>query len=671
MKPLRTDFDRIRTLFYYTDFTKIPVTYKIGDKKYFGMPESSKVQRRISDANIVTYTVTALTEDSLFLSLEYKQYYDFPVVEWTLYITNQGEGNSPQISEFKVFDGVIQGSDPVLLHGNGDNFRENGYSWWRDALTEEPLIKHPLMWDGNSCMGAYPYMRLIFKEYLLNIAVGWSAGWQTEASLENGNARFKAGQKKFDTYLLPNETVRTPSITLMVSDTDDESRIRNLWRSFYYAHIIPRQNGEPLRPKCTGVNGNINGTVEFTYTDEKNQLEAIDAFLKRGYKPDIWWIDAGWFPCDKRISPYISDYWKSGVGNLKYDDERYPNGMTPIGEKCAENGMDFLVWCEAERVHIGTSTYLEHPEHLLFSKSPEKWFQENALINLADPKACDWLIDTMDAFIKKNKITVYRQDFNFQPMNYWDSNEQENRVGILENLHIQGLYRYWDTLKERNPDIWIDNCAMGGRRNDIELMRRSVPLHYTDIGYGIHPIKQGQFRQMLEWIPYFKAPALAWDQPDGEYNGNKPRELSPFTFLNIMTAPSLSTSVKYDSPEEDFQMLLKFEKIWRESAEISMGADYYPLTETRRSDEDWYASQFDDNENKRGCLHFIRNIKCEQDEITVAFHVDDENLNKRYYFTDKFTDATFSKMGYELKNGFTYSAPKRSGTLMTYKICEE
>jgi hypothetical protein len=202
-------------------------------------------------------------------------------------------------------------------------------------------------------------------------------------------------------------------------------------------------------------------------------------------------------------------------------------------------------------------------------------------------------------------------------------------------------------------------------------MRRSVPLHFSDMGYGKHPVKQGQFRQMLEWIPYFRTAALCWDQPDGEYNGSKPRELTPFNFLTIMTAPAFSPVFKHDSPEEDFQMVLKYEKIWRETAEISMQADYYPLTETRRSDEDWYASQFDDNERNRGCVHFIRNIKCEAESITVSLHVDEQNLNKRYVFTDKFTDERFEKFGYELKNGFTYACPKRSGTLMIYRICED
>ena len=73
-----------------------------------------------------------------------------------------------------------------------------------------------------------------------------------------------------------------------------------------------------------------------------------------------------------------------------------------------------------------------------------------------------------------------------------------------ENLHVQGYLQFWDDLLARNPGLWIDSCASGGRRNDLETMRRSVPLHYTDYGYGEHPVKLAFHRTLYEWIPYFK-----------------------------------------------------------------------------------------------------------------------------------------------------------------------
>lgn len=37
---------------------------------------------------------------------------------------------------------------------------------------------------------------------------------------------------------------------------------------------------------------------------------------------------------------------------------------------------------------------------------------------------------------------------------------------------MQGYLAYWDELRRTNPDLFIDSCASGGRRNDLETMRR-------------------------------------------------------------------------------------------------------------------------------------------------------------------------------------------------------
>ena len=37
---------------------------------------------------------------------------------------------------------------------------------------------------------------------------------------------------------------------------------------------------------------------EFCGVTEENQKRAIDAYRAGGPVPDIWWIDAGWYPCD-------------------------------------------------------------------------------------------------------------------------------------------------------------------------------------------------------------------------------------------------------------------------------------------------------------------------------------------------------------------------------------
>ena len=298
---------------------------------------------------------------------------------------------------------------------------------------------------------------------------------------------------------------------------------------------------------------------------------------------------------------------------------------------------------------------------MLFFEGDNSFLQNNALFNLADPDACDWLIDKVDSLIKEYGVDIYRQDFNFSPTPYWQQHTEQGRDGVLENLHIQGYYRYWDTLLARNPGLWIDSCASGGRRNDPETMRRAVPLHYTDVGYGHHPIKQLQHRQMFEWIPYFRAHNFNWCNSDGIYDGGKHRT-DDFAYHNAMT-PALTDMTEYYDDAELFAQGIAWHKIWRRAASLMLDADYYPLTECSTRTDGWCGLQFD--KDGMGYVQALRNVDAAEETLTVHPFVAD--ASKTYTFTEAISGEVRTLTGTEImQNGMTFSMPKKSGQMWFY-----
>ena len=51
---------------------------------------------------------------------------------------------------------------------------------------------------------------------------------------------------------------------------------------------------------------------------------------------------------------------------------------------------------------------------------------------------------------------------------------------MTELRYVEGLYLMWDDILKANPSLFIDNCASGGRRIDLETMSRSIPLWRSD-----------------------------------------------------------------------------------------------------------------------------------------------------------------------------------------------
>ena len=63
---------------------------------------------------------------------------------------------------------------------------------------------------------------------------------------------------------------------------------------------------------------------------------------------------------------------------------------------------------------------------------------------------------------------------------------------------------FWDELLRRHPEMLYDNCASGGRRNDLESMRRGVP--YTKSDYALEPVGvQCETYGISMWLPYYAA----------------------------------------------------------------------------------------------------------------------------------------------------------------------
>jgi len=647
----------------------LPISFVLDDKAIGGIPEEwqpTSHGRRIDARICETVFEGNDARTGLNIRVECTEYADYPVVEWVAWFTNKGHETTPVIRDILAMDGTVKGRSPVLYHCNGDFCSEKGYCPEETPLQAGDTLRFAPN-GGRPCDGAFPYYRIMFEGGGLSMAIGWPGQWAASfGGLEDG-VHVRAGQEKTNMRLAPGETIRTPRMTVL-SWAGDVSRAVNLWRRWYLAHVLPRPNGQPMKPLlacCWPGEG-----VEFTTATEENQLRNIEKFRQRGINFDVWWIDAGWYPCNDDDHHYGDNKRNWHItGTWEPDPERFPNGLKPVSDRVAQHGADLLLWFEPERVRPGTQLDTEHPEWLL------RWLEQTrtSLLNLGNPECRQWLTDHVCRLIKDNGIKIYRQDFNIEPLGWWHKNEAEDRQGLNENLYIQGYLQYWDDLLARNPGLWIDSCASGGRRNDLETMRRSVPLHYTDYGYGDHPVKLAFHHTLYEWIPYFKEWTLSWDispekipvLPDADGNAKFDYLVDSYSYHCGM-APMLHAALDIRRDDYDYALVGKMIGIWRKAADLLLYGDYYAHTPFHHSAEEWVAWQFDCPETGCGLIQGIRLPKCPAGTITV--HPKGTRPDAMYFFENPETDETRNIFGADLiHNGFTFALPKRSGAIWFYR----
>jgi alpha-galactosidase len=190
---------------------------------------------------------------------------------------------------------------------------------------------------------------------------------------------------------------------------------------------------------------------------------------------DIW-IDAGWYgKCENCESAFNGD-WSAKTGDWTPNLRVHPEGLRDVAEVANEAGMRLMLWLEPERARVGTKALTEHPDWFL----SYPYSTADKILNYGNEQAWKYAYDTVRRYVKDLGLSCYRQDFNAELTSVFRAADGENRRGMTEIKHVMGMYRLWDALHEEFPELLIDNCSSGGRRIDIETLRRSIPFFRSD-----------------------------------------------------------------------------------------------------------------------------------------------------------------------------------------------
>lgn len=643
------------------DPENLPFSFLMNGDLIRGIPADwgARREERRADSNMVqTWFSGTHPENGLRIDVDLLEYLDYPVIEWTVWLSQTRTAKAPLVADLKAWDGTLAGEQATLWSCNGDYYSIDGY---QPALTRlvpgERLSFAPT--GGRPCDQAFPYFRLDLGGEGWSLAVGWPGQWAASFEATAEGVAVCAGQELTHFRLAKGEKVRTPRITLLAWEGGEDEAI-NAWRRWYMDHVLPKPDGRLLQPKLTCAS--TEGGEEFTNASEKNQLRLMRKARKLGLDFDIWWIDAGWYPCWHESGE--KKWWHTG--DWQPDPERFPAGFGKVGREAQKEGADLLVWFEPERIHRGSRMDKEMREWLLFAKNDKGEDDENRLLDLGNPECREWLTKRVGKILTDGHVGVYRQDFNFEPLRFWRQNDAPERQGLRENFHVQGYLQYWDDLLRDHPGLWIDSCSSGGRRNDLETMRRSVPLHYTDYGYGDTHVKLAFNRTLFEWIPYFKGATVTWDDiPEGT-DRRFDQSLNRFG-IHCGLAAMLYLTIDLNRDDYDFAMAREMVEVWRKAAPYLYG-DYYRHTPYAKKDTEWVAWQFDRPDLGSGMFQTIRLAKARKESLTIRLKAVDGTATYRVENPETGEVRTLS--GMELKKGFKAVQAQRSGSIWIYQKLE-
>ncbi|MCZ7640381.1 MAG: alpha-galactosidase [Verrucomicrobia bacterium] len=521
----------------------------------------------------VTYADPAT---GLQVRLETVAFGDFPAIEWVAHFRNQGTADTPLLENLLALDTALPlpPSPATTLH-----WAKGGVASFDDFAPQLTVLKPGTNLrlqpgGGRSSSQVLPFFNVEGPGGGIVTAIGWTGEWAADFSADaQGTVSLKTGLAKTRLVLKPGEEVRTPRMLLLFYQ-GDRWRGQNLLRRFLLAHHRPTVHGRPMTPPITC--GNWGGTRAEVHLDN------IRRIVEERLPVDYYWIDAEW---------YGTGGWPTSVGDWRVKTALYPEGFKPLSDALRQHDRELMLWFEPERVHRGTPWHRDHADWLLTTGG------DNALFNLGLPAAREFLTRFIGDRVEEFGLGCYRQDFNIDPLGFWQKTDAPDRQGMAEIRYIEGLYAFWDGLRARHPGLLIDNCASGGRRIDLETVGRSTPFWRTD-GPRDPIAHQCHTYGLLAWVPLS---ATSQDRPGDDYEFRS----------SMCSSLCLNWWVSGDVAAERVPAGFPFDWARRtlaqyvEIRDFYLG-DYYPLTPYSQARDVWMAYQLDRPEAGDGLVVVLR-----------------------------------------------------------------
>jgi len=283
----------------------------------------------------------------------------------------------------------------------------------------------------------------------------WSGAWR--ATLERAGDRLRVsvsfpGVGTSVTSAKPFEFPHTFFGIAAKATTDETGALRQ----FVLQGI---RHGRPFQPLVTYNTWFIYGTQ----INEDNMVAEMDRAAALGI--ELFVMDAGWYIGAGETGDFDFDH---GLGSYVEDSYRFPSGLASLADYAHGVGLKFGLWIEPERVSLATVDKPGFPrEAWLASRDGDYESAFNAQLCLAGAGR-KWVVDQLVALIERVHPDYLKWDNNF-----WINCDRAGHGHGPDDgnmAHVQALYGILDEIRQRYPDLLIENVSGGGARLDFGML---------------------------------------------------------------------------------------------------------------------------------------------------------------------------------------------------------
>lgn len=297
----------------------------------------------------------------------------------------------------------------------------------------------------------------------IGLALCWSGNFELRVNtLSHKEHHVYAGIDPLSSeYVLePKEVFETPHLALAYSHDGmgGVSRIFHNWA---------RKEGMLHRGMKTG--DILLNSWEGIYLDitEEKIIKMMDDIAAFG--GELFVMDDGWFG-DK----YPRKKDDSSLGDWVVDKNKLPNGIKALTDAARQRKIKFGIWIEPEMTNTTSELYEKHPDWVLQTKGRQLKLGRGGtqiVLDMANPKVQDFVFKVVDDLMTQYpEISYIKWDANASIQNYGSLYLPKSKQNNLSIEYHRGLIKTLKRIREKYPDLVIQDCASGGGRANYGLL---------------------------------------------------------------------------------------------------------------------------------------------------------------------------------------------------------
>ncbi len=296
--------------------------------------------------------------------------------------------------------------------------------------------------------------------------LAWAGSWQMEISRKDDPVTLSGGlaDREFGHWtktLTPGESLTTPPATLACVRGDLDAlcdRLTAVQRRAADSHpAVEHDLPVIFNEWCT------------TWGDPSQDKVLAIADRLQGSRVKYLVIDAGWYKGEG------SD-WGNGHGDWIPSPKLFPDGLEATAAAIRARGLIPGLWFEMETVGTASAAF-SLVDHLLKRDGIPVTVRERRFWNLNDPAAVDYLTERVIGLLERCGFGYLKVDYNETVGLGCDGTESQGEGLRRQTL---GVYRFFERIRERLPDLVIENCSSGGHRLEPSMLGRTSMSSFSD-----------------------------------------------------------------------------------------------------------------------------------------------------------------------------------------------